>query len=146
MDFRKSTSISKGKVVTYFIILLVLSLNFVYFNTVHRELFRIILEKISNLTGILIKFDWVSDEPSNINMYLFSGQVALAVLTGTAVSFVSFVLNKKAYAFTFKELLMYKFKWYNLNFGELVIMNFLMLFLNIGRHRDRGLSGLKKRL
>lgn len=131
MEFRNSTSINKGKIAIYFIIFLVLSLNVVRFNTVHRELLRIILENINNFTGIIIKFDWVSDEPSNINMYIFSGQVALAVLTGTAVSFVSFILNKKVYAFTFKELLMYKFKWYNLNFGELVIINFLMLFLNI---------------
>ncbi|MVX62112.1 hypothetical protein GKZ28_00155 [Clostridium chromiireducens] len=131
MEFRKSTSISKGKIVTYFITLLVVSLSFVHFNTVHRDLLITILENINNCTGIIIKFDWVSDEPSNINMYLFSGQVALAVLTGTAVSFVSFILNKKVHAFTFKELLMYKFKWYDFNFGELVIINFLMLFLNI---------------
>lgn len=131
MEFRKSTSISKGKIVTYFITLLFFSFSFIHFNTIHRELFRSILKNINNFTGIIIKFDWISDEPSNINMYLFSGQVALAVLTGTAVSFVSSILNKKVYAFTFKELLMYKFKWYDLNFGELVIINFLILFLNV---------------
>ena len=64
-------------------------------------------------------------------MYLFAGQIALVVLTGTAISFISFMLNKKVYAFTIKELLMYKYRWYNNNFGELVIMNFLLLFLSI---------------
>lgn len=97
----------------------------------HTEALRKTLEYLSDLLGVSIKYEWISKEPSNINLYLFAGQIALAVLTGTAISFISFMLNKKVYAFTIKELLMYKYRWYNNNFSELVIMNFLLLFLNI---------------
>lgn len=131
MNFRKSKTISKFKVVVFLILLLVSIIVVLKLSIAYRTQLSSVLNSVGDILGVQFKHNWLSSEPSDINMYFFTAVIALVVLTGTAVSFLSFVLKKKVYGFTIQELLMYKARWYKCNFAELVIMNFLVLFIII---------------
>ena len=69
MGLRKSTSINKIKIYLYVLLIVLFSICIVKFITVHTEVLRKTLEYLSDLLGVSIKYEWMSKEPSNINLY-----------------------------------------------------------------------------
>lgn len=90
-----------------------------------------ILNFIDNNSQIGIIHFWDNTTISNFSLYLFAAQIALTVLTGTTVSFITTHLDKKYYGYKVKELLIYRFNKVQLNFLDFVISNFFLVLLSV---------------
>jgi hypothetical protein len=128
MGLQESTSIRLIKPFFYWILIDVLLFGIIILIEKLEVNIIDILSNLNHFLGIGIEYQWYSSEPSNVNLYLFAGQIAFVVLTGTAISFISGHMTIKYFGFEIREILMYDFSWFEFNIGELALLNFLLLF------------------
>lgn len=99
-------------------------------NLFNEKLYIIFVES-GFLSNIGIQKFWSSDSISNLNLYIFTAQMTLSVLVGTAVSFVAHLLENKNYGYKIKDILTYRVSIREPIITDYVLINFILIFNNL---------------